>query len=120
MPAVFYTDIAIATTGLTIEQATKQGLVAAKAQFPFAANGQAISMDSATGFVRLVFEKSSQALLGAQMVGPHVSDLISKLTLAIETGTTIDDLALTIHPHPSISEAVLDAADVGLGLPINI
>ena len=120
MPAVCYTDIAIATTGLTVEQAAKQDLAATKAQFPFAANGRAISMDNATGFVRLVFEKSSRALLGAQMVGPHVSDLISELTLAIETGTTIDDLALTIHPHPSISEAVLDAADVGLGLPINI
>jgi dihydrolipoamide dehydrogenase len=120
MPAVCYTDIAIATTGLTVEQATKQGLAAVKAQFPFAANGRAISMDNATGFVRLVFEKSSHALLGAQMVGPHVSDLISELTLAIEAGTTIDDLALTIHPHPSISEAVLDAADIGLGLPINI
>ncbi|KRM88718.1 dihydrolipoyl dehydrogenase [Liquorilactobacillus vini] len=120
MPAVCYTDSAIATTGLTLKEARDRNLDAVKAQFPFAANGRAISMDSATGFVRLIFERSSRALLGAQMVGPHVSDLISELTLAIETGTTIDDLALTIHPHPSISEAVLDAADVGLGLPTNI
>jgi dihydrolipoamide dehydrogenase len=120
MPAVCYTDSEIATTGLTMAEAKEQGLKPDKAQFPFAANGRAISMNSTDGFIRLVFEKESHQLLGAQIVGPNASDLITELTLAVETGATVEDIALTIHPHPSVSEAVMDAADVGLKLPINI
>ncbi|MFT8884497.1 MAG: dihydrolipoyl dehydrogenase [Liquorilactobacillus hordei] len=120
MPAVCYTDSEIATTGLTVAEAKEQGLDVKKAQFPFAANGRAISMSSTNGFVRLVFEKDSQAIVGAQIVGPNASDLITELTLAIETGATVEDVSLTIHPHPSISEAVMDATDIALGLPINI
>lgn len=120
MPAVCYTDTSIATTGLTFAEAKEQGLDVKKAQFPFAANGRAISMGATNGFVRLVFIKDSNILVGAQIVGAHSSDLISELTLAIEAGATVDDVALTIHPHPSISEAVMDAADVGLGFPTNI
>ncbi|KRN09288.1 dihydrolipoyl dehydrogenase [Liquorilactobacillus mali] len=120
MPAVCYTDSEIATTGLTVAEAKEQGLDVKKAQFPFAANGRAISMSSTNGFVRLVFEKDSQAIVGAQIVGPNASDLITELTLAIETGATIEDVSLTIHPHPSVSEAVMDATDIALGLPINI
>ncbi|GAJ27063.1 dihydrolipoamide dehydrogenase [Liquorilactobacillus sucicola DSM 21376 = JCM 15457] len=120
MPAVCYTDSEIATTGLTIKEAKAQGLDVKKAQFPFAANGRAISMNSTDGFVRIVFEKQSKAIVGAQIVGPNASDLITELTLAIESGATVEDVALTIHPHPSVSEAIMDVADLGLGLPINI
>ncbi|KRN89387.1 dihydrolipoyl dehydrogenase [Ligilactobacillus ceti] len=120
MPAVCYTDTSIATTGLTMKEAQEQGLVVEKAQFPFAANGRAITLDATNGFTRLVYVKESGILVGAQIVGPHASDLISELTLAIETGATVEDVALTIHPHPSISEAIVDAADVGLGFPTNI
>lgn len=59
-------------------------------------------------------------MVGAQIVGPDASDLISELTLAIESGNEIDDIALTIHPHPTLSETLMDAADVGLGMPTNI
>ncbi|KRM96930.1 dihydrolipoamide dehydrogenase [Liquorilactobacillus aquaticus DSM 21051] len=120
MPAVCYTDSEIATTGLTVKEAKEQGLDVKKAQFPFAANGRAISMNNTDGFVRVVFEKKSQAIVGAQIVGPNASDMITELTLAIESGATIEDIALTIHPHPSVSEAIMDVADLGLGLPINI
>ncbi|KRL05764.1 dihydrolipoyl dehydrogenase [Liquorilactobacillus oeni] len=120
MPAVCYTDSEIATTGLTVAEAKKQGLTVKKAQFPFAANGRAISLSSTNGFVRLVFESESHVLVGAQIVGPNASDLITELTLAIETGSTIEDISLTIHPHPSVSEAVMDAADLAMGLPVNI
>lgn len=120
MPAVCYTDTAIATTGLTMGEAKEQGLDVAKAQFPFAANGRAIAMASTSGFIRLVYTKKDRIIVGGQVVGVHASDLISELTLAIESGNTVDDLALTIHPHPSISEAVQDAADIGIGYPTNI
>lgn len=120
MPAVCYTDTAIASTGLTVAQAKEKGLNAAKAQFPLAANARAVSMNSAFGFVRITYIKDTQQVIGAEIVGPHASDLISELTLAIETGATLEDIALTIHPHPSIGEAVMDAAEVGLGLPTNI
>ena len=120
MPAVCYTDTSIATTGLTLAEAKEKGFDAKKAQFPFAANGRAISMGETDGFIRLVFEKETGVLLGAQMVGSNASDLISELTLAIECGSTVEDIALTIHPHPSLSEAVMDTADVAIGFPTNI
>ncbi|KRL82320.1 dihydrolipoyl dehydrogenase [Ligilactobacillus equi] len=120
MPAVCYTDTSIATTGLTVAEAKEQGLNVGKAQFPFAANGRAVSMDATSGFVRLVYIKDTDVIVGAQIVGPHSSDLISELTLAIESGSTVKDVALTIHPHPSIAEAVGDVADVAEGFPTNI
>ena len=120
MPAVCYTDTSVATTGLTFAEAKDQGLDVKKSQFPFAANGRAISMNSTDGFVRLVYLKDSGILVGAQIVGVHASDLISELTLAIESGNTVEDIALTIHPHPSIAEAVMDVADVAIGFPTNI
>src|SRR5699024_3321213 len=98
MPAVCYTSEQIATTGLTVAQAKEQGLDVKKAQFPFAANGRAISMNATDGFIRLVFIKDSEQLVGAQIVGANAADLITELTLAIEAGATLDDVALTIHP----------------------
>lgn len=120
MPAVCYTSEQIATTGLTVAQAKDEGLDVKKAQFPFAANGRAISMDATDGFIRLVFIKDSQQLVGAQIVGANAADLITELTLAIESGATLEDVALTIHPHPSLAEGIMDAADVGMGFPTNI
>ena len=120
LPAVCYTDAQIATTGLTLQEAKDQGLDVKKAQFPFAANGRAITMNATAGFVRLVFIKDYEVLVGAQIVGANAADLITELTLAIESGATVEDVALTIHPHPSLAEAVMDAADVGLGFPTNI
>lgn len=120
MPAVCYTDTSIATTGLTLAEAKEKGFKAKKAQFPFAANGRAISMGKTDGFIRLVFEEETDILLGAQIVGAHASDLINELTLAIEMGATTEDIGLTVHPHPSLGEAVMDVADVALGFPTNI
>ncbi|PWG00377.1 dihydrolipoyl dehydrogenase [Levilactobacillus bambusae] len=120
MPAVCYTDSEIATTGLTVAEAKDRGLDVKKAQFPFMANGRAITLNSTDGFIRIVYMKDSGVVIGAQMVGPDTSDLISEITLAIEAGVTIDDIALTIHPHPTLSEAIGDTADVGIGFPTNI
>jgi dihydrolipoamide dehydrogenase len=120
MPAVCYLDNEIATTGLTESEAKEKGLDVKTAKFPFMANGRAVSMKATEGFVRLVFMKDTHVMVGAQIVGPDASDLISELTLAIESGNEIDDIALTIHPHPTLSETLMDAADVGLGMPTNI
>ena len=120
MPAVCYTDIPLATTGLTAKEAAQQGLAVKTAQFPFLANGRAISMNATDGFVRLVYTKDEGILVGAQIVGGDAADMISELTLAIESGNTVDDLALTIHPHPTLTEAVWDAADIAIGYPTNI
>lgn len=120
MPAVCYVDPEIATTGLTVAQAKEQGLTVSTAKFPFSANGRAVTMHSPEGFVRMVFTKQERQVVGAQIVGADASDLISELTLAIEAGMTVDDIALTIHPHPSLSEAIMDDADVALGMPTNI
>lgn len=121
MPAVCYVNTPIATTGLTAQQAKDQGMNVKTAQFPFMANGRAVSMDEATGFVRMVYvDDDNHQLVGAQIVGPDAADLISEMTLAIECGCTVEDVALTIHPHPSLSETLMDCADVGLGMPTNI
>ena len=120
MPAVCYVDPEIATTGLTVAEAKDRGLDVKSAKFPFSTNGLAVSMHAPDGFVRLVFTKDQSQIVGAQIVGADASDLISELTLAIESGATVEDVALTVHPHPSLSEAIMDSADVGLGMPTNI
>lgn len=120
MPAVCYTDPELGTAGLTEQDAKKQGIKVKTAKFPFMANGRAISLDQTAGFVKLIFDPETQTLLGGEVAGAGASDLISELTLAIESGANLEDLALTIHPHPTLGEAIMDAADVGLGFPTNI
>ena len=120
MPAVCYTDPELATTGLTLAEAKVKGIDAKAAKFPFAANGRALSLADTDGFVRLVTTKADHTLIGAQVAGAGASDLISELTLAVESGMNAEDLALTIHPHPTLSEAIMDGAELALGMPINI
>lgn len=120
MPAVCYTDPELATTGLTVAEAKEKGYNAKGFKFPFAANGRALSLAETDGFVRLVTNTDDNTLLGAQVAGVGASDLISELTLAIESGMNAEDLALTIHPHPTLSEAIMDDAELALGLPIHI
>jgi len=120
LPSVAYTQYELATAGETPDSVKEKGLKAKISKFPFAANGRALSMDAAVGFVRLITDKDTQAILGAQIVGPSASDLISELSLAIENGLTSEDISLTIHPHPTLSEAIMDAAEVADGLGIHI
>lgn len=119
LPAVAYTHFELATTGETPETAKSANLDVNIAKFPFAANGRAISMNDTVGFIRLISDKSTRALLGAQIVGPSASDLISELSLAIENGLTTTDISLTIHPHPTLGEAIMDTAELADGLPIH-
>lgn len=119
IPTICYTSPEIATVGLTKDEATKQGLDVKVAKFPLAGNGRSLSMNNEVGFVRLVAEKSTGRLVGAQLVGPNVSELIGELTLAIENLMTAEDVAMTIHSHPTLTESIMDASEALLGHPIH-
>lgn len=120
MPAVAYTNIEVATVGETPVSVKENQLDASIVKFPFAANGRALSMDEGVGFVRMITDKTTKAVIGSQIVGPGASDLISELSLAIENGLTSEDISLTIHPHPSLGEAIMDTAELADGLPIHV
>jgi dihydrolipoamide dehydrogenase len=120
LPAVAYTSTELATVGETPDSVKNRLDTVKISKFPFAANGRAISMDETEGFIRLITETKEGAIIGAQIVGPGASDLISGLSLAIENGLTARDLSLTIQPHPTLGEAIMDTAELADGLPIHI
>lgn len=120
MPAVAFTDPELASVGLTIKEAKEQGYDAKAFKFPFAGNGRAISLDKTEGFMRLVTTVDDNVIIGAQIAGVGASDMVSELALAIESGMNAEDIALTIHPHPSLGEITMDTAELALGLPIHI
>ncbi|MCO6183842.1 dihydrolipoyl dehydrogenase [Leuconostoc fallax] len=120
MPSVAYTDPELATVGETLMSIKDKNLDAKVSKFPFAANGRAITMHQTDGFIRLITDKETDILLGAQIVGPNASDLINEMSLAIENGLRAEDISLTIHPHPTLGEAIMDTAELADGLPIHI
>src|SRR2546426_1017040 len=105
MPAAIFTDPEIATVGLQEAEANAQGRRTRMGRVPFAAIGRALTTGEYDGFVKLIADADTKVLLGATIVGPNASDLISELTLAIEMGATLADIALTVHPHPTLPEA---------------
>ncbi|MDR2834350.1 MAG: dihydrolipoyl dehydrogenase [Streptococcaceae bacterium] len=120
IPAVCFTDPELATAGMLAHEAKEAGYEIKSTTFPFAGNGRALSLGKTEGFVRLITEKSSDVILGAQVAGVGASDLIGELTLAIESGMSTEDIALTIHAHPSLGEIIMDASEAGLGMPIHM
>src|SRR5258706_16160638 len=121
IPAVVFTDPEIASTGLTEEEAKQKGHAEPKVgKFPFAALGRALSVNDTDGFVKVVADGKTGELLGVHIAGNGGSDLISEATLAIEMGAVADDLRLTIHPHPTLSEAMMGAAPAPVGEAIPI
>ncbi|WP_332650495.1 dihydrolipoyl dehydrogenase [Lysinibacillus sp. 54212] len=120
IPAVCFTDPELATVGYSEEQAKAEGLEVKAAKFPFAANGRALALNATEGFVKLVARKEDGLLVGAQIVGAGASDMIAEMGLAIEAGMTAEDVALTIHAHPTLGEITMEAAEVLLGNPIHI
>jgi dihydrolipoamide dehydrogenase len=120
IPAVVFTDPEIATTGLTEDEAKANGRTIKVGKFPFAALGRALSVNDTDGFVKVIADAKSGELLGAHIVGNGASDLIAEATLAIEMGAVADDLRLTIHAHPTLSEAIMEAAAVALGEAIHV
>jgi dihydrolipoamide dehydrogenase len=115
IPAVIFTDPEIATVGIMEPDAIKAGRKVKTGKFPFAALGRAIAIAETDGFVKLIADATTDELIGMAVVGPEASDLISEGALALEMGAFLPDLALTIHPHPTLGEAVMEAAKAALG-----
>jgi dihydrolipoamide dehydrogenase len=115
IPAVVFTDPEIAWAGLTETEAEKQGRKVAVAKFPWGASGRAISLGRTDGVTKLVIHPESQRVLGVGICGPGAGELIAEGVLAIEMGATAQDMAMTIHPHPTLSETVMESAEVFFG-----
>ncbi|MFD1018011.1 dihydrolipoyl dehydrogenase [Thalassobacillus hwangdonensis] len=120
IPAVVFSDPELASVGYTEAEAKDAGYEVNASKFPFAANGRALSLNETDGFVKLVTRKDDGLVIGAQIAGANASDMIAELGLAIEAGMTAEDLALTIHAHPTLGEISMEAAEVALGTPIHI
>ncbi|MCU4742387.1 dihydrolipoyl dehydrogenase [Halobacteria archaeon AArc-m2/3/4] len=119
MPAAVFTEPEIGTVGLTESEAEEQGFEPTVGQFPFRASGRALTTGHTDGFVRIVADGETGFVLGAQIVGPHASELVAELALAIEIGATVEDVAATVHTHPTLSESVMEAAENALGHAIH-
>ena len=115
IPAVVFTDPELAWTGLTETEAKKQNIPIEIAKYPWAASGRANTLDRPDGLTKLVIDPETERILGVGIVGVGAGELISEGTLAIEMGALASDLKLTIHPHPTLSETVMEAADVFYG-----
>jgi dihydrolipoamide dehydrogenase len=111
IPSVAYTDPEIAWAGVTENQAKAEGIRYEKAVFPWMASGRALSVDRSEGLTKIIFNEKGQ-IIGAGIVGVNAGELISELALAIEMGCDAEDIALTIHPHPTLSESVMMAAEI--------
>src|SRR5262249_9584337 len=115
-----FTDPEIATVGITEQQAREQGHEVAVGRFPFAALGRAMSIGETDGFVKVVRDKATDRILGIHVVGLAASDLMSEAALALEVVASAEDMAMTIPPHPTLGEAMMEAAASSLGHAIHI
>lgn len=120
IPAVVFSDPELASVGYSEKEAKDAGIEVNASKFPFAANGRALSLNQTDGFLKLITRKEDDIVVGAQIAGPNASDMIAELGLAIEAGMTAEDLAMTIHAHPTLGEITMEAAEVALGNPIHI
>ncbi|AIQ69190.1 dihydrolipoyl dehydrogenase [Paenibacillus graminis] len=120
IPAVVFTDPECSSVGLTEKEAKDKGYTVKSGKFPFAGNGRAVSLNSPEGFIKIVANSENNLVLGAQIVGIEASNLIAELGLAIEMGATLEDIALTIHAHPTLGEIVMEAAELVEGHPIHV
>ena len=116
IPAVVFTDPEIAWVGLTETQAAEKGILAKVSKFHWAASGRALTLERGDGVTKILADPASGKLLGAAIVGPGAGDLISEAALALETAATVADLARVIHPHPTLSESLGEAAELHAGL----
>ncbi len=120
IPGIIFTDPEIATAGLSEADAAAQGLEVKLGKFPFSALARAMSLRETEGFVKVLIDAESKRVLGVTIVGPSASDLISEAMLAVEMTATAEDLALTIHPHPTLGEAIMEAGAAAIGQAIHI
>jgi dihydrolipoamide dehydrogenase len=115
IPSVAYTDPEVAWMGLSEPEAKARGVEYDKAVFPWAASGRALGMGREEGLTKVLFEKGTKRVLGAAIVGVNAGDLISEAVLALEMGADAEDIGLTIHPHPTLSETFFFAAEMADG-----
>jgi dihydrolipoamide dehydrogenase len=120
IPAAIFTDPEIATVGLGEEQAKAKGLEVSIGKFPFSALGRAMAVNETEGFIKYVANKATHEILGVHIVGPSATDLISEGALALEMHAFLEDVGLTIHPHPTLGEGMMEAALHGLGQAVHI
>jgi len=120
MPRCTYASPEVASVGLTEAQAREKGYDVRTGQFPFRVNGKALALNDYEGFVKIVSEARYDQVLGVHMIGPRVTDMIAEATGMIRLETTTEELARTVHPHPTLSEVVMEAAHVLLGHAIHI
>ena len=115
IPAVIFTDPEIAWVGPTEAELNNQGIPYEKGEFPWAASGRALAINASEGKTKLLFDPDSRRIIAAGIVGPNAGDLIGEAVLAIEMGADVDDIGLSIHPHPTLTETVANAAEVFSG-----
>jgi len=120
IPAVVFTDPEIAWAGLTDAEAKAQGVTVQVTRFPWAASGRAATLGRSEGLTKLVIEPESERLLGVGIVGPGAGEMIAEAVVAIEMGANVTDLSLSIHPHPTLSETVKEAAEIFHGTATHI
>lgn len=120
IPAVVYTHPEIAVTGESESSAAAAGLDVAVTTIPLTAIGRSLTLGATEGLARVLSDRATGRVVGVGLVGEHVSELIAEATLAIEMGATLDDLAATIHPHPTMSEALNEAAHLAAGSPVHV
>jgi dihydrolipoamide dehydrogenase len=119
IPDAVFCDPEVASVGLTEAKATEAGYKFKRSRFQFAALGRALAAGEPEGFVKIISNEEDGLVLGVQIVGPDASNLISEVALAIEMGATVEDIALTIHPHPTLPEAIMEASESAAGKPIH-
>ncbi|MDO8527178.1 MAG: dihydrolipoyl dehydrogenase [Deltaproteobacteria bacterium] len=120
MPAVIFTTPEIATVGMDESQAKAAGIATKSGKFPFAASGKALATGETDGFVKIVSDAKTDLVLGVQIVGHDASNLIGEACLALEMGATSEDIARTVHPHPTLTESLMEAAEAVHGTAIHI
>lgn len=120
IPEVVFSEPELASVGYAEKEAKEAGFEVVASRFPFGANGRALSLNKPDGFVKLITRKEDGLVIGAQIAGVNASDMIAEFGLAIEGGMTAEDLALTIHAHPTLGEIAMEVGEVAIGTPIHI
>jgi len=120
VPSVIFTDPEIATVGLDEVEAKDKGMKVKIGKFPFSVSSRAMTRNETDGFVKIIADKKNDKILGVQIIGSEASNLISEAALAIKMNATLEDIALTIHPHPTLSESLMEAAEATMGKAIHI
>jgi len=120
VPSVIFTDPEIATVGMSEKDAEDNGIKVKVGEFPFSVSSRAMTKSETEGFVKVIANEKDNRILGVEIVGADASDLISEASLAIKMKATLEDLSLTIHPHPTLSESLMEAAEATMGKAIHI